>query len=371
LRVLVLGTGDAQADAIAYFKTRGDHVSAASYRREGPGVAAADEFVHIDIVDREGVLACCAEKGVGLVFSTGSDIAMPTIGYVSGRLGLPCYVPEDTAALMQNKVRFRAFLHEFGIDDMPFIAARAAEDLEAWKLYPAVMKPADCQGQRGVVTVSTPAEAAECFSLACGCSPSGEVIVEPYLDGPEVSVNGFLADGGLALKYISLRKSLADVRTTGIIHSHVMPAGLPEPLDDEIYALVIKAVKALGIENGPVYFQIKCTGSGPRIIEATPRLDGCHLWKLIQYKYGVNLLSLSVEYLFDRDALRSCRDQSAVREGAMELRFFHQAPGSAFEQRRHAAPGGSLHTAYYYGEGDEVRSINRIMEKVGYCIYPV
>ena len=91
MKVLILGVGNAQVDAIKYLKSAGHKVVGISYREEGAGVSLVDEFALIDIVDKEAVLNFTKGKKFDLVYSIGSDVAMPTVSFVSDALGLPCF----------------------------------------------------------------------------------------------------------------------------------------------------------------------------------------------------------------------------------------------------------------------------------------
>ncbi len=50
--------------------------------------------------------------GVGVVYSVRSDIAMPTVSYVSETLNLPHFVSYETSSICNSKHSLRAFLGE-------------------------------------------------------------------------------------------------------------------------------------------------------------------------------------------------------------------------------------------------------------------
>src|SRR5690606_37258886 len=91
-RVLILGVGSAQADAILACRARGHRVFAISYRNEGKARDLPDEFAMVDIADEQAVLAYAKSIAADIVYSVGSDIAMPTVAHVSAALGLPHFV---------------------------------------------------------------------------------------------------------------------------------------------------------------------------------------------------------------------------------------------------------------------------------------
>ncbi|TVR84784.1 MAG: ATP-grasp domain-containing protein [Rhodospirillales bacterium] len=365
-RALILGTGAAQVDAIRHLKKHGWWVAGCSYRREGPGLTLVDRFLLIDIADVDGLATAARENDVNLIYSVGSDLAMPTVAMVAKRLGLGRLIEPETATLLQDKARLRDFLARHQISPVAYRVVSDAGDIDGWDHFPAIIKPTDSQGQRGVFQVESRAEAKERLSAALAASRGGQVILEERLDGPEVSANVFVLDGRVVVNEISDRLVVADF-PGGIPRGHVIPAqSAPAPVLAQARALVEQCVGALGITNGPAYFQMKLTVSGPRIIEITPRLDGCHLWRLLRHTHGVDLLDASFRILAGEPVADAITPRSRI-EGC-SLMFFLQPPGEVFQRADHPAPAEALHTEYYLDDGQVVPPVNGYLEKVGYTI---
>ena len=60
-------------------------------------------------------------------------------------------------------------------------------------------------------------------------------------------------------------------------------------------ALVRAVVASLGVRDGTLYFQMKATPDGPKIIEIAPRLDGCHIWRLMKHARDLDYLDLDLD----------------------------------------------------------------------------
>lgn len=82
-KVLILGAGNAQIDAIEYCKGQGYKVYGCSYTDTDKGIPYLDEFKQINIIDAEAVAEYVKDNGIDLVYSVGSDLAMPTVAKVS------------------------------------------------------------------------------------------------------------------------------------------------------------------------------------------------------------------------------------------------------------------------------------------------
>ena len=364
MKILILGVGNSQVDAIRYCKQNGHTVCGVSYRREGRGIELVDEFAVIDICDWQGIKAFAQRKRVDLIYSVGSDLAMPTLGRVSRELGLPYFVDGRTAEILNNKAEARRLFAEHGLSSVPYRVGKTIEDLAGWTEYPAIIKPVDSQGQRGVFEVRDHDELRRMFPSSQRFSRVHAVIVEQYIRGPEFSCNAFVKDGKVIYSFVSDRLTIPSL-PGGIVCGHRMPSCLRVDHLDSLVRLVETSVTALGISNGPVYFQAKFIPgeTKPALIEVTPRLDGCHIWRLIDTVYGVDLLDLSLRMLMGDSPLLIAREP---RPGVFSLDFFQQEPNTSFQ----GVPedGRALYTELYYRLGETVRPINERSEKVGYQI---
>ena len=364
-KAIVLGVGNAQVDLLNYLKSEGWCVIGCSYRHEGRGLEYLDQFALLNVTDAAGIAQLARSEKADLVYSIGSDLAMPTAARVSSMLGLPAYIPAGTAELLQNKLLLREFLTTQNLSPIHYKKVCGQSDLDDWLYFPAIVKPVDNQGQRGVYLASSILEARAGIENSLKLSRSNTLIIEEYLEGPEVSANIFLLNGKVVFNEISDRL-VVEGYAGGIPKGHVYPAR--ECVGDcllETKELVESCVNALGIENGPVYFQIILTASGPRIVEVTPRLDGCHMWRLIKTVSGVDLLDASVKGLMGENSVSFPAKQEMKN---YYLGFFYCPPDREFHRIDHQPIGNVEYLEYYYAEGEVIRPINGYLEKVGYYI---
>ena len=361
MKILILGTGSAQYDAIRWCRDAGHEVHGCGLARVGLGVGELDRFFESDVRDIDRVAGYCREHGIELVYSVGSDIAMPTVGAVSARLGLRHFVPESVAAVCQDKGRLREALGpDFEWNVVHAVAASPVE-LARWDRFPCIIKPVDSQGQRGVHACHGHKELAARFAEAAAFSRAGRVIVEELIEGQEISVNVHIAGGAARFLQTSDRFVYED-QPGGLVREHRVPSRVAGA--DEVGPMVNETVRRLGISDGPVYFQAKIGERGLRLLEVTPRLDGCHLWRLIRYSTGLDLLEAAFRHLLD-GAAPDLPPPSWVRPGA--LRFLSERPGVRVD-RGAFDPGRPDFLQWYYSQGEEVRPVNGHFEKVGYLV---
>ncbi len=364
-KAIVLGVGNAQVDLIRYLKSAGWWVIGCSYRHEGRGLDYIDQFALLNITDVDGIEQLARFEKVDIVYSIGSDLAMPTVARVASRLGLPSLVLAETAEMLQNKLLLREFLHIHDISPIEHKKVRGRDDLKDWTIFPAIVKPVDNQGQRGVFLANCLEDAVAGVEDSLRFSRSKTLIIEEFLDGPEVSVNTFVVNCETVFCEVSDRL-IVEGYAGGIPRGHIYPAEhCPEAMRGEVKELVVACNREIQIGNGPVYYQAILTKDGPRIVEVTPRLDGCHMWRLIKLVSGVDLLEASVQCL-----LGECSLDMQVSTGLQShyLGFFYSPPNKEFHLTDYKPSGEIDYLEYYYADEESIRPINGYLEKVGYYI---
>lgn len=159
--VLILGGGAMQLPAIRLAAGMGWKVIVADGSPAAPGAAEADVFEHVDLSDREGMLAMARRYRIASdldgVFTAGTDFSA-TVAYVAQELGLPG-IPYETALDASDKFRMRGVFARHGIPSPRFVGLSMGDDVvsSARGLEPPyVVKPVDNMGARGIRRVDDP-----------------------------------------------------------------------------------------------------------------------------------------------------------------------------------------------------------------------
>jgi biotin carboxylase len=369
-KILILGMSHSQLDLAEAAKQRGLTVYSCAMNTEGPVKLIADEYVKLDILDVQGVLRYAKEKHVDAVYTLGLESALPTIAEVSERLKLPTFVTTNNLMNFKDKAVWRKKLA--GVQgNLPFLLGSTLEMFDMWNDYPAVLKPVDGSGQRGVTEVRNFDELVSNFEWSKKHSKSGELILEKYAQGDEISVNTFMLDGKLQFAIMSDRLSHSEY-PGGIIKEHHIPSKYEN--DDTISKVdtLVKTVNSImGFENGHVYFQLKVKGKDVNLIEFTPRFDGCHMWRLIKEAYGIDLLGMSLDYLLGNEMLLG--EQAVIKEINKKyvLKFNSDKPGTVVNYNNYNFEKNTRFNYWYYNEGQKIGKITGFLEKVGYYIYSI
>lgn len=363
-KVLILGIGNAQVDLIKLCKEKGYEVHTCSYVSEGRGKEFGDFFALINITDYDQVLEYVKKNSIDIIYSTGSDVAMPTASFVSEQLNLPHFVSTETSKLCNTKQKLREFIGE-GKFNLRFQEIDAIT-CEFILPYPLMMKPVDSQGQRGIKLIHSREEFESHYDVALSYSRSKRIILEEYVEGPEISANVYMVDGEVVFTLISDRISWPQFEG-GIIHKHHLPSSVMNRTSQNKVNEMIKSVtKKLNIINGPAYFQIKMQKDQPKLIEVTPRLDGCHMWRLIKESTGVDLLNITMDHLIENKVDKKLFRYKKIRND-FTLEFICKEPNSKVKGAEYQI-NDVLYLEQYYTKGEEVKPMNGYMEKIGYFI---
>ncbi len=145
---------------------------------------------------------------------------------------------------------------------------------------PCVIKPVDLAASRGVIRADTMAEATEAVQrtgalLRRICAPGSTppLLVEAYVDGVEVALEGLLNDG--VLEVIALFDKPDPLRGPFFEETlFVTPSRLDGPVQDAVVNEVRGAIAALGLRHGPIHAEVRVAGDAPFVIEVAARSIG-------------------------------------------------------------------------------------------------
>lgn len=367
-KLLVLGISHSQLDLINVAHDMGYYVIGVAGNDKGVAKDVVDKFIEADITDVEVIDKIVKDEEVDAIYTMALEMTIPVISEVSLKNGLRTFVPDKKSLEMfEDKYAWRQALGDIP-GNVKSIKAEKLEELEDWNIYPAVIKPVDGSGQRGVHKVESFEEIEEVFERAKSFSKSGNVILEEFIGGEEISVNSFMYNGKLAFYIMSDRISYTEY-PGGIIKEHHIPSKYDnEEINPKVKALVESVNKTMKYDNGHVYFQLKVQNNEPKMVEFTPRYDACHMWKLVSYACDINLAKASLEYLMEGKSEEIENYEFHLNDGIYKTYFISDKPGTIVNKDNYEVPENPLYLYWYYDNGDKVKTVTGYMEKVGFYI---
>ncbi len=294
--VLFVGAGRHQRRAIRRARELGVRVVAVDRNPDALGLPEADMGEVIDFSDVDRVVELGRRERIDGVLTVSADRAVPVVAAVAEALGLPG-IGTETAHLMTNKIAMRRKFADVGVPQPRFAAVRdvagARSALDRVGL-PAVLKPADSGGQRGLFLIRSFDELNAHLHVALAESPTNEAIVESFHDGLEL--NGLaLARGGDVIPLTLSDRLRPPGQGFGVGWIHVYPARIYADTLAEAERTVRHSVHALGLRDGIAFPQLLVSDDGSvRLIEVAARIPGGQMADLALHAIGLDLVEIAL-----------------------------------------------------------------------------
>jgi biotin carboxylase len=272
----------------------------------------APDFLEMDFRDPEQAASvaaafaatCPVDAVIGV-----DDVTVVVAAACARTLGLPHNSVESVSAA-RNKHLMRELLRgqgvptprysRFSIDDDPQTLARRVT-------FPCVIKPLVLSASCGVIRADDPRQFVTAFrrvgalltnlALDAMGEPAYQVLVEEFIPGREVALEGLLIDGELRVLALFDKPDPLD----GPFFEetiYVTPSRLPAGVQREIEACASRAARALGLRHGPVHGELRVNDAGVWVIELAARSIGGRCSRTLRFA-----ASMSLEELILRHAL--------------------------------------------------------------------
>ena len=369
---VLAGGSRSQLGLLEHARALGHEICVVDGAPTAPLLAEADYPIVRSFTDVDGVLADLERRGIEptAVATMGSDQAVLPTARLAERLGLPA-LPVRAAEIVADKRKMRAAFETAGLPaprgrDLTSAdgAAAALGDVG----LPAVVKPADGSGQRGVTEVRGEDELPAAFERALAASRTGAVVLERYVEGDEFTVNGFLFEGEYFPMSITQRR-LHPPPPLGVCIAHRYPSGLSAERERELFELARRASHSVGIETGPSYVQLRLDDALPWVIEVGARLGGGKDAELAKLMTGFDAIRANVLWSLGKLTRDDLRPGEPVAPCG-QVRFVVAPPGRIV--RLDAAPTLALegvHEAgFYWREGMTLPPLTSGAERLGYLV---
>jgi biotin carboxylase len=244
---------------------------------------------------------------------------------IAERLGLRSS-PLAAVAAARNKHRMREAFARAGVRSPRFTLLHLSDDPEAAAAraaYPAVLKPTILAGSRGVIRADGPAAFVAAFRRIAGIleepdvaalgEGADEVLVEDFIAGREVALEGLLVAGELhVLALFDKPDPLDGPYFEETIY--VTPSRLPAQTQAAVAAETRWAARALGLTEGPVHAELRVNADGPWVVEVAARTIGGLCSRTLRFGAGLSLEELVIRHALaiDLESLERERQPAGV-----------------------------------------------------------
>jgi biotin carboxylase len=189
---------------------------------------------------------------------------------------------------------------------------------------PAVVKPADSAGQRGLAVVRSLDELEDRLADALTESLTGETIVEQFLEGVEVNCLAVARDGEVTVLTLSDRRRPGG-DGFGVCLAHVFPATIDSDSAAEAERVATASIRAVGLVDSVAYPQLLVSADGVRLVEIAARVPAGLMDEVARIGIGVDLVQVAL-----LQSLGEPVPDDLLRPGARQplaIRFLTAEPG--------------------------------------------
>ncbi len=283
MKLLVVGGGGREHAVIKKLKQNPEVTEIFALPGNG-GISADASCINISAKDIPAIQAFAVENGIDYAVVTPDDPLV--LGCVDAleAAGIPCFGPRADAAIIEgSKVFSKNLMKKYNISTARFETFSSAEDALRYAEdapLPMVIKADGLALGKGVIIADSREEARRAISdmMQFGkFGKSGEhVVIEEYLEGPEVSVLAF-TDGKTLIPMVSSMDHKRALDGDEGLNTGGMGVVAPNPYYtkeiaercmEEIFLPTIRAMNAEGRRfKGCLYFGLMITKNGPKVIE--------------------------------------------------------------------------------------------------------
>lgn len=364
-RLLMLGAGKLQMNAIKRIKTMGHEVVVSDYYEDSPGKSLADYKVLADTFSPGETLSRLGELPIDGVLTTGTDQPVYTAAVIAETLGLPSLLDTDVAYKVTNKKDMKSMFSKLNLNTAPY--ALISED----NMYvnfdgPYVLKPIDSQGQRGIYKLDTLEEVEEHLPKTLSYSRAYEALLEKYYENKEVTVSGWVDESHVEILTVTDRVTFSSNDHIGVCISHEYPTIHQEHMD-ELIDMTHRICEGFKIKDGPIYFQFLVGDDGVYVNEIACRIGGAFEDLTIPFVTGFDILNKVIKSSLGEKTPYKIKRKNCVL--STQLFFCH--PGiidaivglDVLKEKSYI-----LDADFYFKVGDSIGDIKSASQRAGHIV---
>jgi biotin carboxylase len=202
----------------------------------------------------------------------------------------------------RDKYRLRRLISDGGLKSPKFdlfSINEHNENLGKEIHYPCVLKPTFLSASRGVIRVNNEQEFSDAFSLIRhllsqkdikkkGGESAGKIMMEGYIPGKEVALEGIMVGG--KLKVFAIFDKPDPLEGPYFIETiYVTPSRHPEKVQAQIVSETNRVLETIGLTHGPIHCELRLNSEGAWIVEVAARSIGGLCSRVLKFQNGISL----------------------------------------------------------------------------------
>lgn len=288
-KILILGAGIYQVPLIKKAKEMGLYTIVSSIEGNYPGFNLADKVYYANTIDINLIKEIARNEKITAICTTGTDVAVQTIGAVCDEFGL-CGISEEAAKIATNKLLMKEAFYKGNVRSAEFVKASTIEEAKKGTMtigLPVMFKAVDSSGSRGIIKVENYEDIEKAFNYSKENTRKNYIIIEKFIQGNEIGVDAFVVDNEIQL-LLPHNKLVYNNGDTDVPLGHSFPYECSESLLNDIKEQVTNVIKSVGFNNCAVNMDVLIDEDKAYVIEAGGRAGATCIPELISIHCGFN-----------------------------------------------------------------------------------
>lgn len=304
-KLLILGTNVGSVDIAKYAKSHGAYVIGTDNlpKEKSDVKQIADEALMISTANVDELIEYVIRENVSAVFCGVSEFNIKSAKRVCDVTGLPFYFSWKQWNAFMDKSRFRQLCTDYDVPSPKTYFYGNKEKYDHFDTttieYPVIVKPTDSGANIGISITYSKEEIDECVKKAIGLSETGNVIIEQYIDGVEISCTYVIQNG--VCKLVCMGSKYAYTNEHGLkalSHAYVYPSPVINKYVEEVDDKIKKMIVGQGINNCTIFFQGIYDNKSFYIFESGLRMEGTASYRITNAMTGQNFMHFMVDNIF-------------------------------------------------------------------------
>ena len=373
-KILILGAGIYQVPLIKTAKRLGLYTIVASIPGKYPGFELADKVYYENTTDVGKILAIARREQIDGIITTGTDVAVITIGQTCDTLGLTG-LSAHSAAIATDKLKMKTCYEKYDVRTARFRRIAFDDDAYADRLQeltmPVMFKSVDSSGSRGIIKVNDSSEFEAARNTVLENTRSDYFIVEEYIEGEEFGAQAFVRNG--EIQFILPHGDYVFKGDTGVPIGHFAPYQLsPEVLEDTKEQLRL-AIQAMELDNCAINADFIMSGGKTYVLEIGGRSGATCLAELVSIYYGYDyyekILRTALGEEMDFSAADGCAPEDCIGVPNAIMLLMSDRDGIIVSQRNDNPEDPDIVDIQFdYQSGDPVHKFHVGPHRIGHVI---
>lgn len=301
-KLLILGSSVASTDIINYAKKKNIYTIVSDYLpvEKSKAKQLADSSVMISTANIDELVTYSKENKVDSVFAGVSEFNIECARKVSEALGLPFYYNHEQWSTLMNKKKFKELCGQYKIQTpYTFFTGNrtdfSALDLNVLKL-PVIVKPVDMAANIGVSICTAQDQLDNACSNAFAASKCGEILIEQYIDGQEISCTYVIQND--VCKLVCMGTKYPYMNESGLralAHAYIYPSPCLSEFMEKVNEDVKRMIIGSNLDNCTIFFQGIYKNHQFYFFEAGLRMEGTCTFKINELLNHQNFMEFMVD----------------------------------------------------------------------------